>query len=67
MVRNIPNKYTMKMLLEEIEMEGTFNYDFLYLPIDLKSGCNMGYAFINFVHPLVALKFHEVFHERKWK
>lgn len=37
MLRNIPNKYTRDMILEEIDM---FNfkkkYDFFYLPIDYR-------------------------------
>ena len=36
MIRNIPNKYTIKQLSEEIDYYFDNTYDFLYLPCDLK-------------------------------
>ena len=34
MIKNIPNKYTQKMILEEIDKDFKNLYDFFYLPID---------------------------------
>ena len=42
MIKNIPNKYTQKMLLEKIDKLHARRYDFFYLPIDLKNNCNVG-------------------------
>jgi len=36
MVKNIPNKYTQKMLLRNIDREFAGTYDFFYLPIDFR-------------------------------
>ena len=48
MIKNIPNKYTKNMLLNEIKIGFADLFDFFYLQIDPKTLCNMGYAFINF-------------------
>jgi len=67
MIRNIPNKYTQKMLLQTIDVKFKGTYDFLYLPIDFKNRCNVGYAFINFLNPPTIVPCAIEFNGKKWE
>lgn len=66
MIKNIPNKYTQKMLLATIDEHFRGTYDFFYLPIDFKNKCNVGYAFINLLQPQYVVPLVERFNNRKW-
>ncbi|GAB2252727.1 hypothetical protein Droror1_Dr00005574 [Drosera rotundifolia] len=67
MIKNIPNKYTSKMLLAAIDESHKGTYDFLYLPIDFKNKCNVGYAFINMLSPSHIIPFYQAFNGKKWE
>lgn len=67
MVRNIPNKYSQRMLLEEVNVNHQGKYDFFYLPIDFKNRCNVGYCFINFIEPAYITAFVKDFEGQRWK
>ncbi|XP_021284513.1 protein MEI2-like 4 isoform X2 [Herrania umbratica] len=67
MIKNIPNKYTSKMLLAAIDERHRGTYDFIYLPIDFKNKCNVGYAFINMIDPSQIIPFYQAFNGKKWE
>ncbi|KAG8072155.1 hypothetical protein GUJ93_ZPchr0006g44238 [Zizania palustris] len=67
MIKNIPNKYTSKMLLAAIDEFHKGAYDFFYLPIDFKNECNVGYAFINMISPVHIVSFYQAFNGKKWE
>ncbi|CAM0904839.1 unnamed protein product [Alopecurus aequalis] len=67
MIKNIPNKYTSKMLLTAIDENHRGTYDFIYLPIDFKNKCNVGYAFINMISPEHIIPFYKIFHGKRWE
>ena len=76
MIRNIPNKYSQEMLIDFLNethkvcarsfttIQGKF--DFLYLRMDFKNKCNVGYAFINFVDPKCVLTLADRILGKKW-
>lgn len=67
MLKNIPNKYTQKMLLATIDESFKGTYDFFYLPIDFKNKCNVGYAFINLLKPETIVPLAQRFNRKKWE
>ncbi|KAI4382485.1 hypothetical protein MLD38_008443 [Melastoma candidum] len=82
MIKNIPNKYSQKLLLsmldnhcihtnEEIDVGGGqqpfSSYDFVYLPIDFNNKCNVGYGFVNMTTPEAARRLYKAFHRRHWE
>lgn len=67
MIKNIPNKYTSKMLLAAIDENHCKTYDFLYLPIDFKNKCNVGYAFINMTSSAHIIPLYQAFNGKKWE
>mmetsp|Transcript_24422 Transcript_24422/g.24316 ORF Transcript_24422/g.24316 Transcript_24422/m.24316 type:complete len:505 (-) Transcript_24422:71-1585(-) len=66
MIKNIPNKYSMKQLLYEINQNNKERFNFLYVPIDVQNNCNVGYAFINFLDSAYILDFYNEYNDKGW-
>ncbi|KAL3649825.1 hypothetical protein CASFOL_006228 [Castilleja foliolosa] len=82
MIKNMPNKYSQKLLLnmldnhcihcnEQIakgeEEQPLSSYDFVYLPIDFINKCNVGYGFVNMTSPQATLRLYKAFHNQSWE
>lgn len=67
MIRHIPNKYSLEVLMQEINVNFEGKYDVLYLPIDFVNNSNLGFAFINFVDPMHLIYFYDEFIDQKWQ
>lgn len=62
MLRNIPNKYTRQMLIDQLHRNGfTGDIDYLYLPTDFANRCNVGYCFVNFRESTARARFVTAF------
>lgn len=61
MLRNLPTAFTRESMFELLVDEGFEGFfNFLYMPIDFKSSCSMGYCFVNFVTSGDALRCWQV-------
>lgn len=67
MIKNIPNKYTQTMLMEMLDEHHKGQYDFVYLRMDFKNKCNVGYAFVNFIDYKVIPSFFSKINSKGWK
>ncbi|KAH7684932.1 Protein Mei2 essential for commitment to meiosis and related proteins protein [Dioscorea alata] len=82
MIKNIPNKYSQKLLLNMLDShcihcneqsgsgggeEPISAYDFVYLPIDFNNKCNVGYGFVNLTSPEAAWRLYKAFHMQPWE
>lgn len=62
MLRNLPVGYSRDMLVALMNRNGFEScFDFVYIPINFRTQAMFGYAFVNFVDELQALRAREVF------
>ena len=66
MIRNIPIRFKQEDVLGMIDQKFSEVYDYFYLPKDIKSRSGIGFAFINFVHPIYIIDFYHEFNCLKW-
>ena len=65
-IRNIPNRYTISLLLNELNQNNFRKYDVVYLPQDYINNSNLGFGFINFLEHMYLIMFYEEFVGKKW-
>ncbi|TBU01481.1 RNA recognition motif-containing protein [Hamiltosporidium magnivora] len=67
MIKNIPNKYTQKMLIDLLNEDHYGTFDFVYLRMDFRNKCNVGYAFVNFIDYKTIPSFYNKINGKGWK
>ncbi|KDD72842.1 hypothetical protein H632_c2824p0 [Helicosporidium sp. ATCC 50920] len=68
MLRNIPNRYSQRFLMDHLRGRGLADrFDFVYLPIDFRSRCNLGYAFVNLMTPADVAQLHAAYQNHLWE
>ena len=65
-IRNIPNKYNITLLLIELNEKFKNKFDMIFLPQDKIKDSNLGFGFINFLNPLNLILFYDEFTGKKW-
>merc|ERR1712032_748670 len=62
MLRNLPSNYTRDMVVELLSRTGFKGlFDFVYMPMNLRTLCSFGYVFVDLVTPSVAEDFRQTF------
>lgn len=81
MIKNIPNKYSQKLLLNMLDNhcihcneqigdgddQPLSAFDFVYLPIDFNNKCNVGYGFVNMTSPQATWRLYKAFNNQHWE
>lgn len=67
MIKNIPNKYTQTMLINLLNEHHFGCFDFVYLRMDFKNKCNVGYAFVNFIKTEYITSFYYKINNKGWR
>ena len=66
-IRNIPNKYTISLLLKELNKNFYDKFNVIYLPQDYANNSNLGYGFINFINNFDLIQFYDMYQDKKWE
>uniref|UniRef100_A0A0D9XFZ4 Mei2-like C-terminal RNA recognition motif domain-containing protein n=1 Tax=Leersia perrieri TaxID=77586 RepID=A0A0D9XFZ4_9ORYZ len=80
MIRNIPNKFRKERIIAILDQHCAdenrnlrsrsrgvkSEYDFLYVPIDFRTRCNKGYAFVNMTTAAAALRLRGFLQDHRW-
>jgi hypothetical protein len=65
-IRNIPIRYSISILIKELNNKFYRKFDVVYLPQDYTNNFNLGFGFINFIEPYHLISFCEKYEGKKW-
>ena len=65
-IRNIPIRYSISILIKELNNKFYRKFDVVYLPKDYTNDFNLGFGFINFIEPIHLVAFCYKYEGKKW-
>ena len=65
-IRNIPIRYSISILIKELNNKFFNKFDVVYLPKDHTNNYNLGFGFINFIEPIHLVLFCDKYEGKKW-
>ena len=65
-IRNIPIRYSISILIKELNNKFFHKFDVVYLPQDYTNNFNLGFGFINFIEPIHLVSFCDKYEGKKW-
>ena len=65
-IRNIPIRYSISILIKELNNKFYHKFDVVYLPKDYTNNYNLGFGFINFIEPMHLVSFCDKYEGKKW-
>ena len=65
-IRNIPIRYSISILIKELNNKFFNKFDVVYLPKDYTNNYNLGFGFINFIEPMHLVLFCDKYEGKKW-
>jgi hypothetical protein len=67
MIRNVPKEFNQTDLIQILSNRLSESaFDFIYLPKDLSTDLNVGYAFVNLISPEKIIRLYNAFNNKKW-
>lgn len=66
MLKNIPNSFTQDYLITILDSCVPNCYDFVYVPVDFHTNCNLGFGYVSLINSGSLIKLYNFMHMKRW-